>query len=228
MNTNVEDINQEIKDIVFGYVNNYNNNNKIKCINIPIVIIHIILFYYYDNFKFNKDIHGDNIKFISNKIVKINKNNHCWSTCIFGKTILNKDCNKFTIHLKWKKASCFFIGFITSKIEKSIKNWNEPFCHITNCKNFIGIQVNEYCVQFDLSDEYNHEKTLNYQSKQPFNDNDTFIFIYNFILNKLTIYHNNKIADIISINYHYKQITPIFSLYGSGNQEIEITKCFIS
>ena len=69
----------------------------------------MILYYYFDNYVFNKSHHD--------KIVQ-NTGEGFGSICIFGEEITNKQCNKFDISIKWKKMFniiLYGIYYITNK-----------------------------------------------------------------------------------------------------------------
>eukprot|EP01084_Bolivina_argentea_P088006 158876_1 len=238
MNTNkLAKINQETKYIVFGYTREIH-----KYFNVPIVIIHVIVLYYYDDFKFYTVKHGEDLAFPTDQIVKkefsVPSIFAHWKSCIYGIQINDKQCNVFTVKIKWTTTSAhmgFFIGYITSTIDESIKHWNEHIADTetdpNNAKYSIGIHVYPgggggyeqglYC--YDKNDQ---SKKLSYAPSNAFKSGDIFTISFNFMDNQFTIHHNDLIAEILSLN-DCKQIALAFSLYDMGDQ-IEIIKHTLS
>ena len=53
----------------------------------------MILYYFFNNYKFNKNHHAKYLQFINDKTIKIDKDYS--STCIFSDTVTNRQCNEF-------------------------------------------------------------------------------------------------------------------------------------
>eukprot|EP01084_Bolivina_argentea_P189356 325644_1 len=88
-----------------------------------------------------------------------------WGSCAFGSVISSRSCNKFEIHFKRAgtyKAGHFFMGYISSTIKQSIKNWNHYIGHGQNKEHAVGIHVCPSYDYFSLYDKENSGKKLNY------------------------------------------------------------------
>ena len=231
MNTNAQIIDNDIKFTVFGYTRNIEYNRE-YFYTIPIVLINIILWYYYDNFIFDEEKNNaNNIKIINNgKIMKKIKYDGRASNIIFGDEISYENCNKFNISIKWKKCiyGYFYFGFITSTINESIKCWNWNLGEGQNKENTVGILVDKYEKNFYLSDKNNHYKQLKeYTSKKNFSQGDIFGLKFDFINNKISIYHNNVYTTNISLN-NIKKIIIAFTLSAHKDEQLEVIKCSLS
>ena len=206
-----------IERIVFGYIRS--NKNFV----IPTEITHIILIYYFDNYKFDTNHCNENVIF-SDDGNSARCKTDSWMTCILDGEISNKKCNKFDICIKWKKCiSYFYIGFIIKPISSlpDIKYWVLGIGEGEQKDYSIGIFVASYNRSFYLYDKDNMYIKLNYVSYNEFKQGDTFRICFDFTMNSWTIYHNQVKADKLSL-YNYKFIIPAVTMF-CGDEEIEIT-----
>ena len=223
MNTSkVRMMDQKTKNIVSGYIRKITSNYK--HLNIPSPIIDIIIIFYYI-YTFNKNCHGRNIEFIGDTLVKSTRSG--WKTCLFGDEFTNKLCNKINIEIKWKEMNdSFFIGFITSSINESIKNWDQRLGYGANQQNSVGFFVTKTRNHITINDENNFDgKISDYAAPNNFCNGDTFELEIDFPKNTVSIYHNKTIVGTRSLNTN--QITLAFSFYWNG-EVIEILKCVSS
>ena len=156
------------------------------------------------------------------RLKKINSNG--WTNCIFGEEINHKECDMFNIYIQWKTCiRSFFIGYITSTINKSIIDWNQWLGNRSNSTYSNGILINKHYTNFYIWNYKHYCKELSYKSLDQFKQNDIFILSFNFIQDTVTIYHNIKSKENcaqISLR-GCKSIIPAFSLCSKG-EEIEI------
>ena len=188
--------------------------------NIPDGIILIILLYFYDNMKFNGQYHGDNLQFINDTTIK-KINNDIVSCCIFGETISNDICNKFSLYIKWKKCCApFAFGYINSTIKESIKDWNYLLGSGVNKQHGTAIIVRKsQTLRVCDKDGY---RELDNKTRTVCKEGDIFTLSFDFINNKSIIYHNGIEIDKLSFKKEEK-LTPAFVFDPKGD-EIEITK----
>eukprot|EP01084_Bolivina_argentea_P280402 479531_1 len=224
----LNDVSQRIKDAVSGYVKTIElllpNNNSYN--NIPIAIIDIIILYYRLRLQFKRDICGNDLEFIGDKTLKkVNKS--YWSTCLLDDEITNKVCNKFHLEFKIKTSmSTILFGFITSTVEKSIKNWNWHLGSTQESPYSVGIVIYPYRNDFQIN--LPQDKTVTrakgyYKSDTKFTASDLFGLLFNFANKEVIITHNGQSADKL-ILHKFESITPGFTLYKAG-EVIEVTKC---
>ena len=218
-------IDQDIKDIVFGYNRNINKN-------IPMVINHIIIFYYYNDYKFNRNNNRSNISILNdNTITKQYGSNYSWSTIFYGNLITNRQCNKIKFKFKWKKCKYdFYFGFIINKsIKECISSYKIHGDHLGNKsikKYSVGIYISQYNNNYFIHDQNNNGKELKSRSIKPFKQNDIFNLIINFKKKSFVIYHNDNKSKKHPL-YECNQIIPAFSLYHLGEQ-IEVINLDLS
>eukprot|EP00483_Globobulimina_turgida_P008255 UN08271 len=169
-------VDQFTKDIVYGYVRKYQQfaeTNGNVSYNMPEGIILIILLYYFLDFKFDPDLnHGKHIHYLSDTIVTKAapaSGPSGWSTCIFGEEVTQKQCSVFNIDIKWKKCVTEFImGYITSSIEQSIKDWNEFLGTAPNLEHCNGIFVDHVQANFYVQRKGRENIGLPYVPKKKF------------------------------------------------------------
>ena len=113
------------------------------------------------------------------------------------------------------------MGFITSSIEDSIKNWNHEIGDYDNKQHSMGIYVNKYSKSFRIYWKEDYNRKLTYISTENYKKNDKFMLSFNFGDDKVTIHHNDTLADTFSLANN-KMIIPAFSL--RSQEEIEIIK----
>ena len=229
----VDKIDKKTKYIIFGYIKwiqkQFPNDYSF---NIPLEIINIILIFYNRSLSFINEINNKyspkKLQFVNDRTVKSIQTAGHYVSCIFGEEIYRGNCNKFVLHILWKKCIAdFFMGFIFNlPVNDSLNNkfdFNERLSD--NDKNIncsVGINVYKRNKCLKLYDKNNRNVALKYRSTKYFGQNDVFILSFDFNLNKLIIHHNGKKADTISIN-KYQSIIPAFSL-DDKNEELEVIK----
>ena len=225
MNTNIDHVDKITKKIVFGYARKLKNENGNKIyFTIPTVIMNIILFYYFDGYKFDEKYFRVKNIILTNHGKTIHTSYASWNTCILNDKISNKKCDKFTLHLRWNEITSYcYIGYVY-KTE----------AHILATMKLNGLGLGEgdhrgYSVgifvqgtDFMLYDQDNKNKKLNYRPSQVFKNGDTFRLCFDFKNDSWTIYHNDCYAVQLSMN-GYKTIIPGISVF-CMDEEIEILK----
>ena len=210
----------ECIDIVWGYTKNIDITSTSQII--PMEIIQIVLLYFYDTFKFNIYDHGEGLYFMNSQTVQKLRHSQT-STCIFGEEITSTKCIGFDLYIKWVVCKeSFFMGYITSTLDKSITDPTKWLGHGKNKHNSVGIEVYKEYNNFTLSDKYSHYKMLNYSATDNFKQGDIFRLSFDFQNMELIIYHNGFKADTLTLES--KALTPAISLRYKYEQ-IEIVKC---
>eukprot|EP01083_Nonionella_stella_P002397 6929_1 len=205
----------ECIDIVRGYSKMMGHRRHV-----PVEIMQLILFYFYETFKFNVHNHGKGFRFINNQTVE--KISSETATCIFGEQITSKKCKGFDLYIQWTRCvDSFFMGYITSSLENSIKDSTQFLGHGSNKRHSVGIEVYKEYNNFTLSDANHHYHMLRYRARDNFKEGDVFRLSFNFQRKELVIYHNGFTAD--SLVLEHKQLTPAISL--RHQEKIEIIKC---
>ena len=211
----IDAIDIRTQHIVFGYA------RKI----IPIKdIIYIILFYYFDGYKFDDKYCSLSCMDILDNGTTIKNKNSSWNTCIFGGEISSKQCNKFTIYVKWKKlTSYFYLGYIFDTKISTLKlvQSNGLGLGEGNHKSY-SVGLFTQSKQFGLYDINNRNTKLNYTAKEQFKSGDIFKLCFDFINDEWSIYHNDIYADKLSLN-GCKKIIPAISIF-CKDEAIQITK----
>merc|ERR1712228_693107 len=186
---------------------------------------------YYDDYRFDKDHCGDNIKIIKKRkaIRKLKCPGFGARSCIFGQRITSKQCNKCEIVIRWNKCrSNFYFGFLTCSIKNAQINWKQPIGRYSNKHSSVGILIGNRYDEFTLYDKENSGgQILDYSADDIFQQSDTFGFIFDFVNDSLSIHHNEKNATKISLN-NVTRIIPAFSLGSKRDEEIEVLKCSLS
>ena len=186
----MDNIPEKTKMIVFGYIKQMDNQNKM---NIPIDITNMILLFYFIAFNFYQEAYGQNLQFIDDKTVKMTARSWKSSTCLFGESVTKKMCNEYNVHIKIHslKRLEIFIGYTTSF--KGIKDWDRAAGRAKNDKDSVGIYIGGRNKTFLLCDRKNTYSDLKYKSESNFANGDTFVMSFNFINGDLILYHNNII-----------------------------------
>eukprot|EP01084_Bolivina_argentea_P274429 467768_1 len=216
---------QHRKDIVYGYSRTATKSLSIKNQSTPTDIMDIILLFYYNTWrKFNTDYHGKYLQIINTddccRCKKIN-NGSGYNTCIYGEELRATKCDRFDITIKFVNKSSFYMGFITSTVENSIKDWSCCLGRQGNKPYSVGLLINSYFNYFKLSDPKNEYLAISYKASKSFQVNDIFMLSFDFTENQCYIYHNStKIKHTISLA-EYGMITVAFSLRDL-DAEIEI------
>ena len=112
--------------IVFGYIRCIEKKKLLTQI-IPMSIATVIMLFFpwIDEFKWNKDQYGTNIKFIDDTKLKPIEE-HKWSIAV-GSDIISSDlCNWYQYEFelqKWSDNVAIEFGFIETPINETIKDW---------------------------------------------------------------------------------------------------------
>ena len=168
MDPSLSNIKERDKNIVFCYIRKTKPSSSAYNFVIPIEIIHIILFYFYENLIFYQKQHGHDLKFVNDTTVRKLRNTG-WSTCLFGSFISRDECNGFDIHIRWNTLcnahdhDGFFMGYIVNDIDEMIKDWNMCLGCISN-KDSVGIWVGSTCRSFYYYHKEVNAKRLSYIS----------------------------------------------------------------
>eukprot|EP01084_Bolivina_argentea_P216376 367609_1 len=192
---------------------------------IPNEIIKLVLLFYLDEFVFYSKQRGEDLIFLQDRIVMKTTTSIAalWSTCLFGKSINNTICDQFNVHFKWIQAQrSISIGFITSSIDSSIRDWN----------NRLGMWANKYysqCIEVVQHENKLHlcqlgrKRIASYMSQEAFNANDHFTLSFDFIQDHYKVYHNGILACTFSLDNN-KEIFIALSLFHKG-EAVQITEC---
>ena len=218
---------KNINALVDGYAHEWNKN-------LPVEITNRIAQFYEEmkmfNMGFNLNIHSPNLQFPNDQTVKKIKQEFDkeYSTCIFGAPFNRNDCVKFDISIRWKKCiSSIFIGFITSSIDKSIKDWSWHLGSKGNKSKSVGIKLSATAFhdkKFLLYSKKHCTESYpeEFKSVSKFEEGDLFKLSFDFMKDGLCIYQNGKLCKFLTLKY-YNQMTMAFCLYGE-NEEIEIVE----
>lgn len=220
--------------VVSSYINYQRKRKKVI---ISKDLTNIITMYYSFNYnpKFDRQNHGEFLKFINDKhIAKVDRPD-CWSeadrglnicsTCIFDKCVTSEICNKFDVAFKLgtmkpiqpsqDSLPPFYIGYVTSIHD--IKCWNYGLGEGKNRHSCLGIYINErptMTVERGMSrDETKLKYPLHCQKTGCYYQNgDIFMLSFDFINDCIKIYHNNVYADKITLEGN-KSIIPGVSIW---------------
>ena len=212
-------VNQKDKDIVVGYT------KQIK-INLPNEIIDIILlFLYIKYYKFENNPCPERFKFMNETTIKKIGINASIS-CIFGEEIDGNKYSKCEIEIKWIKCVCqFYMGFFTKNIKtlQKSKYWEHQLVHHSDkCMSiYVWNGYQSFKPYGILKNKWKNK--FKYYTKERFGMNDIFGLTVDFEQDTLTIYHNHKIAETVSMG-GYKLIIPAFSMY-AVHEQLEVTRC---
>eukprot|EP01084_Bolivina_argentea_P164623 286197_1 len=204
----IDRIDQKSKDIVSGYTKS--NNKKQDSCSIPVEIIHLILIYFYQNFGFDEKYHGKGLEFAheGQTVIQRGVGGGC---CVLGSMI--RECNVFKLKIKFRMYQCVFImvGFITSSIQKSIKDWGTMLGYGENKEHSVGIAINTFG-GFSLFKK--GEMQQMYLLNKINVDDGALELSFNFHADLLTISQNDNVITYIPLNGQ-KEITPAFMLLGT-------------
>ena len=94
-----------------------------------------------------------------------------------------------------------FLDMLQNTDKYMIKNWNQSLGADNNKNSSVGILASSYLSsRFSLFDRNNKCKELKYKSSIKFKCGDIFDLTFDFVQNKISIYHNNNFAVDISLN----------------------------
>ena len=207
MNINSAEMPNRTHLIVFGYVHRYRLDFPIDVLNIV-----LIYYYYYKFCQFHTEKHGKYLSFIDD--ITVSTNCSCWNIFLYGSPVTNSICNKYRIHftLESDVNYCFMFGYAGSI--KDIVTWNDSLPGGRNT-NAVGLLVHHFNNFFRL---YNNDpNTLNglrlkYSAKKNFRNGDTYGLCFDFVNDKLGIYHDFKEVEVMPLDGH-ETIIPLFSMY---------------
>eukprot|EP01084_Bolivina_argentea_P009579 17881_1 len=224
------------KYLISGYIRQIQ-----QCI--PVDIQNVILLFFHPHDGFNVDYHGKGLIFSNNDMTVKLQETHSCATCILGHEISKTNCDKLDVTLEWIKGTCFAMGFITTQINKSIKDWNKCLGVDANRQHSVGLIVNKHNTKLVVCTQNNNGVTLDrvtghrYKSNhwnspccnnEDMNENDhnflpgdMFTLSFNILNGVLTVYHNGFYLNYISLQ-NFEGLTPAFTLFGRA--EIEIRK----
>ena len=221
--TKIKDAETRQKYIVYGYSRKMEKllPKFDKYYSIPNDIIDIILLYYSENLKFNREHHGKEIIFINDTTITKNEKMGT-NVCIFGDEITSKQCNKFKIYIKWVQCkSCIDMGFLTSSIQDSIGDYQAALGQGENKEKSVAFFIAKTMIHtFEHSKHSTGKKSLH--SSTPFGKHSIFALEFNFVADELVVYHNDDKVDIVSL-HGCKSIIPALSI--DKDEILEITKC---
>ena len=229
MNVNLKKLNhirQSTKDTVFGYIRKLRKllpqNNAYY--DMPINIQNDILFFYYHGITFNTKYQSDLFIFTNdNTTVEPNTASaYGYLTCFLDDEITDCDCNIFNLYIKWLKGGDHFLmGYITSTIKEFDSSKSTWLGYKSNNKNTgYGICLGLNSKHMWLYDKDEWCKELK-PSNSEYKIGDTFMLSFDFVNNKLIIYHNKHIVDTLSL-HNAKKIIPGLTI---DRNVIQIVKC---
>eukprot|EP01084_Bolivina_argentea_P110625 197483_1 len=171
---------------------------------------------------FNVGPNDNKWKFSNGNIVEKISSDNKYTTCVIGESINNKMCTQFDFEIKLKTFSyeCY-IGYITSTINESVKNWNHYLGYGDNKNDSVGFRFYPNGNYINEWRKGNFE-TLNYTASSNFKQGDKVKLSFNFDNKTLSLYHNESRVEILSLN-NCKTITPAITM-SKKNDKIEIIK----
>ena len=243
--TTVNQIDQQSKDIVNGYIKLIQLLlpwKKSSHFIIPTCIKHLLIIYYAIPAVFNKIKCSSYLQFINDRTVK--KVNCSWrmdehSLVTFGEALSIERCNKFRIEYTLKQGQSggvtewyfMHIGFYIADEDQNFRTetlkcikytdlWN-PFAWTKGNDNTLIICLRNDRVEYYGKAARQNRRDFTKKASIKFQTNDKLMFTHNFKTKKCTIYYNRKKIAVIIINEKY--LLPVLSLYYFGEM-VEITK----
>ena len=220
-----QQLNRNNKKIAYGYTREIRKllPNDNVYYDIPDAITEIIWTYFFLRFVFNSKYHGDGLEFTDDHtIVKRKKGIRFHNLCIIGDEngISSDECNVFSVEIKWiQKVFAFDFGYLFGKNAMSTINnhrygWRSLLGHLSSS---IPIPMETISQSFFVG--WNHRNFYywgegtksKYQSDDLIDEGDCFKLEFDFVNDKITLYHNGIKAQSESLK-NRKSIIPAISI----------------
>ena len=180
---------------VYGWI----RQNALK--EIPNEIIDLCILFYYNPFRFRRELNGGNLTFDEDDMKIVSTNSKGKTGCIFGEKVTNEMCDSLNIYYKITKnigsVSLIFVGyFIASKFEENGFKYNTVLGKGENSKTSTAIA----CGSYNTFYLYRNDRFKSFGETTWFNSKrDNFMLCIDFKHDLLKIYHNNEFAAETSL-----------------------------
>ena len=148
----------------------------------------------------------------NDKLVSLHHMTFGYRTCLLNTTFADTMCDKFTLKFMVKGAQTFPMfgfGYAYSSIDKldSDSGLGRGF----NADYSVGVYLDPNQNKLEAFPNYTCDRQLNWGSFSNFGNSDIIELSFDFLKDKMDIYHNNNFVDYVSL--HYKRQTPKNTLF---------------